>query len=188
MKKLIGICLAIAVVLGISGSVYAADDVLQGEKTIQVEIRIVDTFGFKIWDTQYSQKLYPFGNDPNDPKRAGAQFGAIHFYCTSNLGTTWYLKAAAPMGGCINQDAPAEDPVPLIMNTWAATGNAATAAKGAFATNLELTPSAQTIYTSAPEESVTKVTELDAQFYAKDDVQFSPGGIYKGPLVITMTQ
>jgi len=183
MKKLIGICLAIVVALGISGSVYA--DPLQTEKTIQVNVHVVETFGFKIWDTQYVQDLYPFGVDPNDPNREGPQFGAIHFYCTSNLGTTWYLKASAPFGGCINQDNPMEAPVPLIMNAWAALDNSA---KGTFATKVELTPSAQTIYTSAPEENFTLVTELDAQFYAKEGHQYSGFGIYQGPLVITMTQ
>jgi len=186
MKKLIGICLAITVVLGIGGSAYAEEqDLLQGEKVINVEIYIVPTFGFKIWPNQYSQKLYPFGLDPNDPNRKDVQFGAIHFYCTSNLGTTWYLKAAASFGGCVNQDNPMEAPVPLIMNTWAALDNPA---KGTFATKVELTPSAQTIYTSAPEENYALVTELDAQFYAKEGHQYSGFGIYQGPLVITMTQ
>jgi len=185
IKRILAMGIIALMILGNSHLLYAADP-LQTEKTVDVRVHIVPTFGFQIWETQYVQDLYPFGLDPNDSSREGAQFGNINMYVTTNYRVPWSIQAACAgvvKGGQTGYGQTGYGEVPLIITTFS--GNSQKPLTGTVVENKQLTASSQNIYNSGANETAVQGIELAGIFQVKPGVTLSHG-TYTGFIKLTM--
>jgi len=172
MKKLFAIGIAVVIAVAISAISYA--DAFSTTKTVDLTVDVASIFGFSVWEDELSQTA---AINPGE-----AALFDLHMTCVSNRSNIWSLNAASAGMNTM----PPDVTIPCVISTFKG-GEEETPNEpmGTFVTDLELTTTAQTIYTSAPSEAPGGCVVPGLVAVTTD--ASTPAGIYMGYVQITMT-
>ncbi len=177
MKKLIIVCAAALIVLGVSALSWAAEpeiDPMDVRKDIVVSFDVTDLFGLQIWATDYVQTLA-------DVEPGGAAVGDIHIYATSNHGLAWVINGeSAGMVGTTQV-------LPVEINTFDGTDVATQGPVGTFVEDLQLTSSPAAIYTAAGSEYTVRGLQIGCVYVVPTTIE-TKADTYAGTITLTMTE
>ena len=140
MKKLCAIGIVVVIAIAISTMSYA--DPFSTNKNIDLTVDVSSIFGFSIWDTQVSQTAVI---NPGE-----AALFDLTMTCVSNRANIWSLNASSPGMNTV----PPDVTLPCVASTFATVEPSdPNYPDGTVVTDLELTTTAEPIYTADASEA-----------------------------------
>ena len=172
MRKLIAIGVMALIVVCVGAVSYA--DTIATSKDVVAHLPVDSQFGMTIWDTEFDQymtNVLPGGGETID----------IHISASSNHSVPWFINASSD--GLVGENQTTPDTLPVVLTTF----DGGAGLTGTVVTDLELTSSAQVVYSAGTGEYPCSALEVSA-IAAVTTLSTTKQDIYTGTITITMTE